>query len=869
MAANSGESVVEAARKQAFRDGSGNTHSFNTEDSYNTQNSFNTNITNNYNSSPDAPATFEDLVASNRWGVLARQIDLDHLCDEHNWPEDGTGEWIFEDERYKKWQDSEGSELLWLCGGPGIGKTMLAKRVAAKFLRGHSDPREGVKLVFHFVSPDLPIDGIPADGAESPQPRLARVAWDLLYGILQQDGGLFDICRPEFQRQGDKLFTNQSSLWKILTKAIHYCPAGPVYILIDGLDGLGGDLCEELIGRILKLMDIRKVKIFLSGRDVPHISNNLREPTKINLDENGLVKEDVKTFIKRRVDRFGGWNADQKNGAIGALSAKSEGIFLWASLAIEHLKRFSSGPDYEEFLRKLPSKLINVYQKMLYDVTSREGSEKILQMIRNVALALRPLTFGEFGYILARIEGATGQQPSHKGTSTKIPRRTEMEIKQYVRSSLSFLRAGAETVSIVHHTAIEYLFDENRSGGDLPVLRKGEFDLRVSWECFQYLHNAFADLEKFLKEDGRGSHDKSRESSSRRDHPEEPAKTPQGVAQKRQQLAVDRWPYLRYAAESWFIHARRSVEIAEHEFCDDSDCGWLQYPFFGTRDTIRKPWIELCGDPKMEVLAGDQTPLHICAGLGLLPLVKKALSGPESGSTGIVKGQSPLHLAAKFRSGVFEILMAEGSQSLTASDQYGNTPLHEAAISGHMPMLVGLVEKFATREDGEYSDQINRRNHSGNTPLHLAIQFDHPDIVKFLVENDADVAIENNQGLTASKLGEELGREDSSEILERAEEIRGVGEIAEKSAEEARRKERREARREERREERRKARRKARRRKARREAKRKARAEARRGDTRDARREPRKDIRKGLWGRLKRLWRRLRQPPHSANMGPK
>ncbi|KAG0634630.1 hypothetical protein HOY80DRAFT_1097675 [Tuber brumale] len=751
--------------------------------------SFNTNNIYNYSAlaPSDVPATFKDLVSSSRWGVLAPEIDLDHLSDEHNWPEDGTGRWIFEDIRYKKWQDCEGSELLWLCGGPGIGKTMLAKRVAAKFLKGRGDPPGGVKLVFHFVSPELPIDDIPVSGAEPPQARLARVAWDLLYGILQQDGNLFDIWRAEFERQGDKLFTNQSTLWRILKKAIQGCPAGPVYILIDGIDGLGGDLCKELIGRILKLMDIRKVKIFLSGRDVPHISNNLREPTKINLDTNGFVKEDVKTFITHRVDKLGEWTADQKSRAIGALSAKSEGIFLWASLAIENLGRFSTGHDYQEFLGKLPSELKNVYQKMLHDVHSREGSEKVVQMIQNMALALRPLTFGEFRYILACIEenAKAGQWRSRKGTNNEDLLGEKIEIEQYVRSSLGFLRVSATTVSIVHHTAIEYLFDESRQDG-LPILSKGELDLTVSWKCFQYLHDAVTDLERLPKGNGKGHHDEFRESSPNRDHPEEPAEAPQEVPQKWRQVPGSRWPYLKYAAESWFIHARRSIEIAEDKFFDDPAHNWLEHQFFDTRDTIRKPWIKLCGDPKMEVLAGDQTQLHVAVCLGLKPLVERALLDSNAGTNGTSNKQSPLHLAAKFISGAYEILIASGGASLlTAPGQYGNTPLHEAAISGHKLMLASLVKKFATPEYKEYSGQINKQNAFGDTPLHLAFQFDHQDIVEFLVENRADLTIRNRHGVTAQELGEKLGREDILDNLEQTKKIREtVEEAAEEGAEE-------------------------------------------------------------------------------------
>jgi len=189
-----------------------------------------------------------------------------------------------------------------------------------------------------------------------------------------------------------------------------------------------------------------------------------------------------------------------------ALLAKSEGIFLWASLAVDGLTYFSSGPDFNKFLRRPPSGLQEVYRGMLCTLSSREESGEVLNMIWSVALALRPLTFCELGYILACIEekSRAEQLPSHKGSTSKIRQRTENEIRIYVRSSLGFLRATSGTVSIVHHTATEYLFDEYRKGG-LPVISKGLADLTVSWECFRYIHHAFGDPERFPKRDVGGA----------------------------------------------------------------------------------------------------------------------------------------------------------------------------------------------------------------------------------------------------------------------------------------------------------------------------------------------------------------------------
>jgi len=714
-------------------------------------------------------ATFRQLIASTHYRPSPPEIDLDYLHDKYNRPEVGTGEWIFEDDRYKAWRESRESKLLWLCGGPGTGKTTLAKRVAAEFLGELHNPPRRVKLIYYFVSPQLRIDGISAM-PESSLAELAKIASDLLYGILQQDEMLFDGYRTELGKQGDRFFTNPYSLWKVLKEVIQACRANsdPLYLLIDGVDGLRESLCREFIERILLL----GVKIFLSSRHVPHVSNNLSRHIKINLDTSSFVAEDVKTFIWKRVDALEGWDDDLKVRVKDAILAKAEGIFLWASLAIGGLAHFSSGPDFDKFLKNPPPRLEGIYGEMLGTLFSREEPGEVLNMIGSVALALRPLTFGELGHILACLEERTKtKQPGSEGASAEIRPRSAEEIKKYVQSALGFLRATATTVSIVHHTAIEYLFDENRKDG-LWVLSKSEVHLTVSWECFRYLHHAFADPEELPKENVSGYDDKSYHSSSKRDDKvEELGGTPWEIARKDPQGAVAKWPCLKYASESWFIHARRTVEISKDKLCYDSTPNWLQHQFFETSDVIRKPWIELCGDPEMEVLAGEQTQLHIAVCLGIVPLVEKAFSDSTKENS---NNQSPLHLAAKFMSGAYKILIAKSEPShLTAPNQNSNTPLHEAAISGHWLMLAGLVKKFITPEYRGCSDEINKKNQQGNTPLHLALQFDHPGMVEFLSKNGADPSIKNSDRMTALELGAKLGRGESLDILKQAEKIRG------------------------------------------------------------------------------------------------
>ena len=698
------------------------------------------------------------------WLVSPPDIDLHHLRDEHTRPEVGTGEWIFKDERYVDWQNSRGSELLWLCGGPGAGKTMLAKRVASEFLKELDHPPAGLKLIYHFVSPELlPAHETPTDATKLPPSRLAKIACDILYSILQQDKNLSGGYRTELRYQGNPgiFFTNTYSIWKVIKKAIDDCGANPVYFLIDGVDGLEGSLCKELIERILGLMKTRTVKIFLSSRHVPHVSNFLCKHTKINLDTSRFVKDDLETFVSHRLNQLNGWDDALKKRVRETLLEKAEGTFLWASLVIEDLSYNCSGPDFDDFFREPPQGLDDVYRKMLYPLSGNGKRKEVLNIIQSVAIALRPLTFGELAHILALIEQKpkSENQPSHHRANAEFRPRTEKEIRKYVQSSLGFLRATESTVSLVHHTAREYLFDEQRQKS-LAVLPKSEAELIVSWGCFRYLHDAFSRLEKFPKGN---------------------VSDPREVALKDRQGAVAQFPCLSYAAESWFIHARQSIEISEDRFLGGSGHNWLQHQFFGTSDIIRKPWIELCGDPKMKVLAGDQTPLQIAVCLGLKPLVERVFSEFKNETN---SNQSPLHLAAQFLSGIYKLLVAEYTLALlTAPDGYGNTPLHAATAHGHWPMVVELVKRFKTPGHTKCSDEINKKNRHGNTPLHLALQFDHPGIVEFLFKSGADRTIKNNDQLTPSELGEMLGRVDCLRILGAAEGNEIVGGPREGSAE--------------------------------------------------------------------------------------
>ncbi|KAL1988197.1 hypothetical protein VTN96DRAFT_727 [Rasamsonia emersonii] len=60
----------------------------------------------------------------------------------------GTCEWIRENELYRSWLDS-GTQLLWITGSPGKGKTMLSLFLTEELER-RTQGMENSELIFHF-----------------------------------------------------------------------------------------------------------------------------------------------------------------------------------------------------------------------------------------------------------------------------------------------------------------------------------------------------------------------------------------------------------------------------------------------------------------------------------------------------------------------------------------------------------------------------------------------------------------------------------------------------------------------------------------------------------------------------------------------
>jgi ankyrin repeat protein len=82
-------------------------------------------------------------------------------------------------------------------------------------------------------------------------------------------------------------------------------------------------------------------------------------------------------------------------------------------------------------------------------------------------------------------------------------------------------------------------------------------------------------------------------------------------------------------------------------------------------------------------------------------------------------------------------LISEGAAA-GARDDYGNTPLHKAAMHGHVGVARLLLQ--------EYAAEVNLKNVDGYTPLHLAALIGHLEEMEVLLDHAADSNLKNADG---------------------------------------------------------------------------------------------------------------------------
>ncbi|KAL6698594.1 hypothetical protein J3F84DRAFT_363334 [Trichoderma pleuroticola] len=327
----------------------------------------------------------------------------------------GTGTWLLTHYKFKEWQQTDESSILWLQGTVGMGKSFLASTVIDQFLvndttlhtpirknnqgfayfyceRGSSDLREPINVLRSYVRQLAIVPCFPK--------------------CMQKQ--LIELYR-ESRKQGVKLSTNVCKD-RIFASANLY---PRTTLVLDGLDECDAGERGTLIKILAELIQHAKnpVKLFISSRREQDIAKQLELSPIIEISARDN-EQDIRKFVDERIERIeetGKWisiSQDLKNKIKDTLCAKSDGMFRWTYLQIDQLSKLRQAKQIEARLGKLPKTLNAAYQE-IFEMIEEDGGGGILESaVKWVMCVKEPLTTDE-------ILDAVRLSPSSDGKSLR------------------------------------------------------------------------------------------------------------------------------------------------------------------------------------------------------------------------------------------------------------------------------------------------------------------------------------------------------------------------------------------------------------------------------------------------------------------
>ncbi|KAH8890177.1 hypothetical protein GQ53DRAFT_842374 [Thozetella sp. PMI_491] len=319
----------------------------------------------------------------------------------------GTGGWLNKEPLFNAWVQNE-APILWIFGGPGVGKSFLTtwiiqllteemqnvhEQVAYFFAKENSENLRDANIILKTLALQL------ANGDQSFREHALKVVQQRSMVLTAED-------------TWENLFLGYYGNLKK--------PDRTVKIILDGLDEASHETRRTILGLMKRWVQSTSnkstIQFAVLGR--PSLRDDAEftrlEKTRfieVSRDKN---HQDIDRYVKSRLEEMDvlhvirrGPGGVHKANRLGAMIAKkvlegADGVFLWAKLLIDGIVRRELR-DIEAILAKPPSTL----DEMIWSVFDRLAKDDELnhdllrRMLLLMTYARRPLLFGELDLFLS------------------------------------------------------------------------------------------------------------------------------------------------------------------------------------------------------------------------------------------------------------------------------------------------------------------------------------------------------------------------------------------------------------------------------------------------------------------------------------
>lgn len=721
-----------------------------------------------------------------------------------------TGKWLLEHNDFKKWRDNADSDLFWIHGKSGSGKSHVAASVI-QHLRDTEvktfemrPAKESTGLAFVYCSKLVETDTNPT--------RLLGSVLEQLFRQLP----LFERLPPledalKNSNGPPSILDIKPALNAILPKFSR------VFVVVDGLDECYKpdeddfpDFCKFLAS--LRHLPNASVKTIVFSRpkyaDIEDAFVGCRE---LQVD-NGQNADDINRYIDAKTEGLTE-NLDVLKEIKTSLLEKADGMFLWVDLVIKAVRPKGSAGEKKKAVGDLPRQLNDIYEKTLKrvlespDESTRDRAIKAILWVTN---SERELKRSELREILAIEPGQTDWDDINK-----------FEHDERLPEECADLIALVDgRYRLIHASLKDYLTEKAiKSQAVRGYGSKQDDHSRIMAEtCLTFLNfeifkagpaRTAEDLAEllgkhpFLKYASlfwgfhlQGAHDRELFSLAKKflEHHATRELVMQTTVETLR-LGNGTWPYPGSTTPFHLMCTFDLVELAETftatpaqiNRADGFDLFPLDYAIMGPEKRMtswllqkhtqllekdstyvvaqssrprvalasRRNWAEIIiqlvklGHDKNE-RAGDSrvTPLHTAAQHGAEEALDALLSIGAHCNITNTDGETPIHLAAEeSQLGSVLKLIEAGADVKVASDER-RTALYYAVSTGKIKIVEALLERGA---------DINAVTKSGSTPLYAAVLSNNVEMARFLIQRGAAVHGGGPRGWNALLLAADSG----------------------------------------------------------------------------------------------------------------
>ncbi|KAK1974645.1 LOW QUALITY PROTEIN: WD40-repeat-containing domain protein [Colletotrichum cereale] len=344
--------------------------------------------------------------------------------------------WILDHGDFHRWRDGDQSQLLWIKGDPGKGKTMLLCGIIDELKK---DPAKQLSYFFCQAT-DVRLNNATA------------VLRGLIYQLLDQEPSLIGRVRKKYDHAGKKLFEDVNSwdaLSKMLSSILEETSMQSTYLVIDALDECDTDL-NQLLHLVVQVSSSSRAKLVVSSRNWPDIEDALADATqkiRLCLELNReSISAAVDKYIQYKVDQLARskkYDCNTRDAVQQHLASNANDTFLWVALVCQEL----ADPKVRKWhtrakLHTFPPGLDSLYARMVGRVFSSGDADVCRQVFGLVSVAYRPLSLTELACLAESLEEYADDADS---------------LEEIIGTCGSLLTLREGVVYFVHQSAKEFL----------------------------------------------------------------------------------------------------------------------------------------------------------------------------------------------------------------------------------------------------------------------------------------------------------------------------------------------------------------------------------------------------------------------------